>query len=324
MKVILITSLLTASLVATLGNECGQSECGIYPTCQKTGQWEILEDCRRYISCTRDPDSGQLLQENLECPGDLVFANEYGDPDVPGTGQCVDYDRATACKTFNQPSTPCLYSCPRVYLESTGVGQESQGRRLGCFRLAGTLFGGQGVFYQNDEGQYLTPDATSNPTTLHWIISEAPGAFNGGVRNVMFDYIRCPFDDWNQGWEVDTGLGHWVEDPTMRLRCHKGEEDVCTSSHPVASQSPTTPRVSPCHKDGPISGDAGDCQEDFLCCRWQGNSYDEVSCHCKAGNVFSELFEICTNADICFEKDLLDNGRTMADHICDDGLDCWS
>ena len=138
-------------------------------------------------------------------------------------------------------------------------------------------------------GQYLTPDATSNPTTLHWIVSEAPGAFNGGVRsvfllslarrsgkesckvgcttwadvcqcflikhcrcvffvnpknilafnrNVLFDYIRCPFDDWNQvridfwrktifvfeGWEVDTGLGHWVEDPTMRLRCHKGEE----------------------------------------------------------------------------------------------------
>ena len=30
----------------------------------------------RYISCTRDPDSGQLIQENLECPGDLVFANE--------------------------------------------------------------------------------------------------------------------------------------------------------------------------------------------------------------------------------------------------------
>ena len=81
-----------------------------------------------------------------------------------------------------------------MYLESTGVGQESQARRLGCFRLrcvchkkslalvqlvvgdrrtdktfknqlfywkliftfifrlAGTLFGGQGVFYQNDEG----------------------------------------------------------------------------------------------------------------------------------------------------------------------------
>lgn len=28
----------------------------------------------------------------------------------------------------------------------------------------------------------------------------------------------------------------------------KYKQDVCTSSHPVASQSPTTPRVSPCHK----------------------------------------------------------------------------
>ena len=77
---------------------------------------------------------------------------------------------------------------------------------------------------------------------------------------------------------------------------------MCTSSHPVVSQGPTTPHVSPCHKvflsynsyirkrtrkirilqnswllennllkqDGPISGDGGDCQEDFLCCRWQG------------------------------------------------------
>ena len=82
----------------------------------------------------------------------------------------------------------------------------------------------------------------------------------------------------------------------------KYKQDVCTSSHPVVSQGPTTPHVSPCHKvflsynsyirkrtrkirilpnswllqnnllkqDGPISGDGGDCQEDFLCCRWQG------------------------------------------------------
>ena len=42
--------------------------------------------------------------------------SRYGDPGVPGTGQCVDYDRATACKTFNQPTTPCLYSCPRCWL----------------------------------------------------------------------------------------------------------------------------------------------------------------------------------------------------------------
>ena len=43
----------------------------------------------------------------------LTLVARYGDPDVPGTGECVDYDRATACKTFNQPTTPCLYSCPR-------------------------------------------------------------------------------------------------------------------------------------------------------------------------------------------------------------------
>ena len=43
----------------------------------------------------------------------FTLVTRYGDPDVPGTGQCVDYDRATACKTFNQPTTPCLYSCPR-------------------------------------------------------------------------------------------------------------------------------------------------------------------------------------------------------------------
>ena len=29
-------------------------------------------------------------QYNMMCPGDLVYADEYGD--------CVDYDRATDCK----------------------------------------------------------------------------------------------------------------------------------------------------------------------------------------------------------------------------------
>ena len=57
----------------------------------------------------------------------LTLVARYGDPDVPGTGECVDYDRATACKTFNQPTTPCLYSCPRLectvlYNGGTGVG----------------------------------------------------------------------------------------------------------------------------------------------------------------------------------------------------------
>ena len=48
-----------------------------------------------------------------ECGREAYPNVRYGDPNVPGTGQCVDYDMATACKTFNQPSTPCLYSCPR-------------------------------------------------------------------------------------------------------------------------------------------------------------------------------------------------------------------
>jgi len=305
---------------------CGESECGLYPSCgsYSPGQWEILEDCHRYINCTRDPDSGQMLQENLECPGDLVFANEYGDPNVPGTGQCVDYDMATACKTFNQPSTPCLYSCPRIMLESTGIAATEQPRRIGCFRIAGTLFGGQGVFYQNENGQYLTPDASSNPTTFHWIISEAPGAFNGGIRNILFDYLRCPFDGWNDGWEVDTGLGHWAADPSMRLTCHRGEEDVCTSNHPVVSQEPTTHPVSPCHKEGPIPGDGGDCSQEFTCCRWQDEAWAEATCSCKSGNVFSSDFEICTNADLCLVQKLSDlGGEHRADHTCEDSQACW-
>jgi len=292
---------------------CGESECGIYPSCSQygPGEWEILEDCKRYINCTRDAN-GDMVQRNLECPGDLVFANEYG--------ECVEYDKATVCKTFNQPSTPCLYSCPRVYLESTGEGAMYQSRRLGCFRIAGSLFGGTMVFYQNDHGQILTPDATSNPSKIHWIISETPGAFNGGVKNELWDYIRCPFDDWNQGWEVDAGQGHWVEDTTMKLRCHKGEEDVCTSSHPVATSEPTTPKVSLCHKEGPTT--STDCTKDFICCSWD-NGWVETVCNCKSGNVFSLFFGICTNEDMCYIEDESHPPGMRADHTCEDGSTCW-
>ena len=44
----------------------------------------------RYINCTYD--NGELVQQNLECPGDLVYAEEYG--------KCVDYNMATECKVF--------------------------------------------------------------------------------------------------------------------------------------------------------------------------------------------------------------------------------
>merc|ERR1712080_112108 len=291
---------------------CGESECGIYPNCSQygPGQWQILEECSRYIDCKRDPNTGELVQTNMECPGALVFDNEHG--------ECVEYDRATECKTFNQPSTPRLYSCPRVYIESSGAGAEFQSRRLGCFRISGTLFGGTMVHYQNENGQYLTPDSTSNPTTIHWIISESPGAFNGGIRNKLFDYLRCPFDDWNQGWEVDTGLGHWVEDPTIQLRCHKGEEDVCTSNHPLSTYGPTTQRVPPCHKEGPTT--ETDCSEDFICCHWD-NGWVETDCTCKFGNVFSLDFEICTAPEMCLDQDLV--GDLRADPTCADGSTCW-
>ena len=35
---------------------------------------EILESCRHYINCTLNSD-GSYTQWNMECPGDLVFAN---------------------------------------------------------------------------------------------------------------------------------------------------------------------------------------------------------------------------------------------------------
>ena len=66
------------------------------------GAWEILEDCRRYINCSLQGD-GSYLQHNMQCPGDLVFANEYGD--------CVEYDKATDCKVFQD--TPCLHQVTR-------------------------------------------------------------------------------------------------------------------------------------------------------------------------------------------------------------------
>merc|ERR1711962_906104 len=92
-----ILAILSASLYHhTSAYEDG---CGIYPKCSQygLGTWQILEDCHKYIKCTIV--NGEMIQENLERPGDLVFANEYG------------------------------------------PGKKHQDRRLGCFRLAGTMVG---------------------------------------------------------------------------------------------------------------------------------------------------------------------------------------
>jgi len=291
------------------------ASCGIYPSCHQYGEglWEILEDCHRYVNCTRI--DGEIKQQNMECPGDLVFANEYG--------ECVEYDKATQCKVFQE--TPCLFSCPRVYLGSTGPALDNQERRIGCFRISGTIFGGTMVHYQNQNGQYLTPDSMSNPLSIHWLVSESPGAFNGGIKNTKFDYVRCPYDGWNQGWEVDVGGGHWAADDTMVVRCHKGDEGASTDAPPVTQTTiqPTAPPQN-CHKDGANAID--ECTKDFLCCHYDNSNsaWEETACSCNNDNVFIQEFNMCTWPDVCFNKDITLPGMLgmVQDYTCDGNVEC--
>merc|ERR1712059_142988 len=91
-----------------------------------------------------------------------------------------------------------------------------------------------------------------------------------------------------------------------KLRCHIGEEDVCTSNHPLISTEPTrpptpsTPTPSLCHKEGPTA--AENCKEDFICCSWD-DGWVETNCTCQFENVFSLDFELCTNEDMCYIQD---------------------
>jgi len=302
-------SLVTGSPVSPEPNV--ELECSIFPSCDQYGEgvWQILEDCHKYINCTRPVPGGPIVQHNMECPGDLVFANEYN--------ECVEWDKATECKVFQE--MPCLLSCPRVYIDSIdGPADEFQERRIGCFHLAGTIFGGTMVYYQNSNRQFLTPDSNSNPLSIHWIVSESPGAFNGGVRNQKFDYIKCPFTDWNQGWEVDTGLGNWVDDPTIHVRCHKGDEGETTDwTQPPTT---TTPPATYCHTDGP--NPVGDCVEDFLCCEFKSGSWIERSCTCNYDYVFDQEFGYCNPADMCgmVKDDIF--GIPRAAYTCEDGKSC--
>merc|ERR1719348_772591 len=299
--------------------EYDDTECGVYPSCSQYGEgsWQILEDCHRYINCTRSVPGGPLEQHNMECPGDLVFANEYG--------TCVEWDRATDCKVFQD--APCLAQCPRVYLESQGgPADQFQSRRLGCFRLSGTLFDGSMVYYQNQNKQYLTPDSRSDPLSINWIVGELPAAFNGGIRNFKVNYIRCPMDGWNDGWEVHTGLGIWAEDSTMQVTCHSGDEHASTDWTPM----PTTTTVTQgptCTHDG--ANPLGDCEPDFSCCRWDGSQWEQTTCTCNGDNVFDQTLGTCTWAIICesrgefWEEGSSGRGFTRADHTCQDGTTCY-
>merc|ERR1711915_52699 len=321
---LLVTTLLPLGALASDVLYDGD-DCGIYPPCHQYGEgvWQILEDCRRYINCTRQPD-GQLTQQNMMCPGDLVFTNEYHEK--PGEGECVDYDRATECKVFQE--TPCLFSCPRVYLSSNGPAFDSQYRRIGCFRISGGLFGNTMVHFQNQNGQYLTPDSMSTPFSIKWIVSESPMAFNGGIKNSKFDYIHFPFDGWNQGWEADVGGGHWAADNTMKVTCHRGDEGASTDAPPVTQT--TTEQTAPpqnCYKDGPNA--ISDCSEDFICCKFNNadHSWKETSCKCNNGNVFVQDFDICTWPDIAgctYKRETwgFDLELRNDDYTCDGGVKC--
>lgn len=320
-QLLLLELLLLVSLIAgRVYGDNEEDECGIYPSCSQygPGQWQILEDCHKYIECSIE--NGEMIQKNLECPDDLVFTNEYG--------KCVPWDMATQCKVFQE--TPCLFSCPRVLLQSTGSALTYQSRRIGCFRISGTMFGGTLVHYQNKNSQYLAPDSTATPLSIHWLVSESYGAFNGGIRNRKFDYIRCPFTGWNSGWQVDMGSGTWTEDTTMTLTCFMGDDTASSSTSPASSSttSPatTTAESGSCHKDG--CNEVGHCQKEFTCCTWNsGNSsWTKKTCTCNDDFLFSEDFGMCTVPDGCIRSGngtlKLSADLTRADHTCDDGTPC--
>ena len=177
----------------------------------------------KYIICTLQGD-GSYIQQNMKCPGDLVFDEEHG--------ECVE--ESYVCRDF-QDETLCIDSCPRVMLNSTGSALQYKERLLGCFRLQGVKPFSTSVFYQNMNKFYLTPDAFSSDIIKHWIISEMQDPINGGIRNFQDEFVQCPYDGWNEGWEVDSGKGNWVEDLTIVTSCHKGDE-----GSPTTSTSPTT------------------------------------------------------------------------------------
>ena len=195
--------------------------------------------------------------------------------------------RSSDCKQFDQ--VPCRFQCPRVYLSSGGLAAENKDRLLGCFRLAGSKVGDIFAYYQNMNKFYLTPDATSTPFVFHWLVSEQFNPFSGGLKNDKYPTVNCPYDSWD-GWEVDIGLGNWVEDETLKTTCHRGDEGATTNHPPMPTTSgqPTQPPQR-CHKDGPNGIEQ--CTEEFLCCEYNTSdgTWSESLCRCKNGLVYDQV-----------------------------------
>ena len=201
---------------------------------------------------------------------------------------CVEYDKATDCKVF-QSEVPCLGSCSRYFITSSGPALENQEQSLGCYRLGGATVGNTLVWYQNMNRKYLSPDAISTILRKHWLIGDSINAFNGGIKNEKYDYVNCPYDNW-EGWEVDTGLGNFQEDVTMITKCHTGDEGAQTNTPPIPQ--PTESSTGPpqrCHRDGPNG--LGHCQEEFLCCEYSTTSqqWSDRKCHCINDMVYDEV-----------------------------------
>ena len=210
-----------------------EDTCGLFPPCRQLGEgtWQILEDCRYYVTCSLQ-GNGTFLQHNMQCPGDLFYDEEKK--------KCLE-DIPYKCQKFNE-DTICNPLCPRVLLSSNGPGLTHQEKSLGCFRLNGTRALNTLPLYQNMNHLYLTPDAGSTYLHSSWIISyQFQNPQSGGVKNNKYYYIACPQDNWD-GWEVDTGKGNWVPDESMTTECHFGYEggEVTTASPtsiPTASTS---------------------------------------------------------------------------------------
>ena len=254
----------------------------------------------------------------------------------------MEYDKATACKVFQD--IPCLKACSRYYLASNGQALENQEQSLGCFRLGGATVGNTMVWYQNMNGKYLSPDATSTLLLKHWLIGDAINTFNGGIRNVKYDYVNCPYDSWD-GWEVDTGFGNFEEDVTMITKCHTGDEGATTNTPPIPTDKPTPPPQR-CHKDGPNG--LGHCQEEFLCCEYSTSSqeWSETNCRCKNDMVYDEVslppsisptaschhlcslqeYEVCSFTDWCGSMEWLEVAGLVREvresYECDGGEVC--
>ena len=53
---------------------------------------------------------------------------------------------------------------------------------------------------------------------------EEQNPVNGGIKNFLYEFLQCPYDDLD-GWNVDSGNGNWIDDPSIVTKCSVGNED---------------------------------------------------------------------------------------------------